>query len=671
MSGKGPTDGNATSLEQRLTNRAEKHLESLDMHKVKELCHEVATCTVSDIVGTVDALIARTFNSGKWHNMIEEAVTDFLRKDFDKVLALSADSYHFRKWEETQHEVRQLREILPKARANWELAAGRDRIQVNAELEPLRKGLQDMQEASSIHTARHREATTRLDSLEALSLQLQTESHQKVGLTEFEQHTSLMKREIHKQSTLLEAHKSEIPDSMKEHVAPVSEDLEGLQRAHEKLSAHCADVANRTESLQQALKVHADLASRFKGMSEVIQEMMEDFSKAQVADRELRQFVNAVAKRVDEGEVAADRMKNVNVRVDECRARVESMGRELRVSVVEGQSALSARIDKIRDEVIPSQDAAFRKEIAEANELSGLREEVASIATLMRGEAAANFKDRKLELWELVDAMCEVAAEMELKGPESAVVAKRLRLQQRLTGVRDLLTENDDGYGSGGGTPSRARRRLKEGNEDVLVPVLSPRAVHAPTSRPASRQSMRPPDILSAQERPVSAAASLGSAGQAGVSAPVATPALQVRPASEQSHTHSEPPPVPPHKDSEPPPVPVAIAITGAPPVDNHLVIVEPSPPTSSAKCAPPPIKVPETASLLPPVGRRNPEFQRSPRASSLVSPLAIRNERDCLLHLSDVRREELKKEREFYGRFSELRNHLGKLRLPECSGQQ
>lgn len=303
------TDG---VLEARLLEKAKTQLSSLDVRGLKEVVHEVATCAISDIVGIVEVLVDRSFKTGKWCSLIESSVTRYLQKDFDKVLALSADAYHFRRWDEVQASLGSLKKDLTQSCDAWEAHESRqvdakaDTVKLGMAVDDLRTRLEaGLKERSATHRAEDqaKEAFARIDSVRDRIEEVH--NHHKINSSV---QLSSMRGELEKIRQ----------DGSHE---PLKEEIRGMHRALEVVGIRCAEVAARSE------KASADVERKFQEYDATTKAGV--LASLRTSERELRR-----------------ELSEHDARLDEAHAHVASVREELLRSATEGDAALGARLEQ-------------------------------------------------------------------------------------------------------------------------------------------------------------------------------------------------------------------------------------------------------------------------------------------------------------------------------------
>lgn len=211
-------------LEARLRRRAHDRLAPMESGTLKEVVREVVSCSVADLVGVIEGLIERVLSTGDFATIIKGTVSSVLQRDIDEMLASSAQTFHFRKWEEVEGQVRDIREVLEASQKSWEEVAGRTATakpsgdtteRLSAELGSVRERLEwALQEFISPQSAEVRGC---LDGLEGRVEEVREE---------------------------LQWYASKQADAVRGEIAPLSQDLKGLKRAVEVLNKQFAKLSS-------------------------------------------------------------------------------------------------------------------------------------------------------------------------------------------------------------------------------------------------------------------------------------------------------------------------------------------------------------------------------------------------------------------------------------------
>jgi len=211
-------------LEARLRRRAHDRLAPMESGTLKEVVREVVTCSVADLVGVIEGLIERVLSTGNFATIIQGTVSSVLQRDIDEMLAGSAQTFHFRRWEEVEGQVRDIREVLEASQKSWEEVAGRTATpkasgdtteRLSAEVGSVRERLEwALQEFMSPQSAEVRGC---LDGLEGRVEEVREE---------------------------LQWYASKQADAVRGEIAPLLQDLKGLKRAVEVLNKQFAKLSS-------------------------------------------------------------------------------------------------------------------------------------------------------------------------------------------------------------------------------------------------------------------------------------------------------------------------------------------------------------------------------------------------------------------------------------------
>jgi len=191
----------------------------------------------------VEAVLARSLADGKWIGKIEGAVLQFLKKDFDKVLALGADAYHFRRWDEMQAEMRDLRRAVGKEQRHDEVSHTRELVgNVREKHNELSSEVQALRERAEL-------ASERLEALEGHGRNTHEcfERQKAVHFKILDEQANELREEVQKETAKFsERFRVEI-ERVEQDIKALHHDRTWLHRQEEALGSRCRELEKRME----------------------------------------------------------------------------------------------------------------------------------------------------------------------------------------------------------------------------------------------------------------------------------------------------------------------------------------------------------------------------------------------------------------------------------------
>lgn len=232
---------------QRMESRASERLAGLFPQHLEEVVGEVVACSVGEIVGTVEALIDRSFQSGKFSGAIEGVVTRFFRRDLQRVLAGSSESFHFQRWDEVESQVRDIREALEAAQKSWE-----------------------DKHAKPVETGSPQAVAMLTKDLGAMRERMELMLQEFVGPQSAEVQGSIegLEGRIEEVREELRWYASRQAEAVRQDLSPLCEDIESNSRALEVLTGRCVDIANRVDAAADSAAEAAAAAERAEKSAE-------------------------------------------------------------------------------------------------------------------------------------------------------------------------------------------------------------------------------------------------------------------------------------------------------------------------------------------------------------------------------------------------------------------
>lgn len=318
----------------------------------------------------VEAALAQSLTDGKWVSKIEGAVLQFLRKDFDKVLALGADAYHFRRWDELQAELRDLRKTGVS-----------DQEQEVSYTRELVGNVRDRHNDLSSEVIALRErlelASERLEALEGHSvhgheaLEWQKAFHFKI----LEEQSNELRDEVLKVT-------AKLGDGFRKDIEALQKDVQGLHhdriwlhRQEEALSSRCRDLEKRLED--SSARTQESHAAAHAAAQEAKGETAEVAKRLNDSHANLTELCTGLRERIVLQEASkADLRKEVQEHVASIQALVavshaqtksqrDAFGEDLRAEQRSSHEAMEARVHGLVGDKIDALDEELKKSHAE------------------------------------------------------------------------------------------------------------------------------------------------------------------------------------------------------------------------------------------------------------------------------------------------------------------
>jgi len=230
-----------------MESRASERLAGLYPQHLEEVVREVVASSVGEIVGTVEALIDRAFQSGKFSGAIEGVVTRFFKRDIQRVLAGSSESFHFQRWDEVESQVRDIREVLEAAKKTWE-----------------EKHVKPVESSSPQAVA------TLSKELGAMRERMELMLQEFIGPQSAEVQGSIegLEGRMEEVREELRWYASRQAEAVRHDLSPLCEDIESNSRALEVLTGRCVDIANRVDAAADSSAEAAAAAERAEKSAE-------------------------------------------------------------------------------------------------------------------------------------------------------------------------------------------------------------------------------------------------------------------------------------------------------------------------------------------------------------------------------------------------------------------
>lgn len=244
-----PVDAPLAERKRGIEIRANHRLAGLYPQHLEEVVREVVACSVGEIVEIIEALIDRSFQSGKFSGSIEGVVTRFFRRDIHRVLASSTESFHFKRWDEVESQVADIREALEATQKKFEESGPRREQPAGATAQSVATLSQEL------GAMRERMEWTLQEFLAPQSAEVQGSIEGLEGRIE----------EVREEARW---YTSRQVDALRRDFLPMTEDIQGNSRALEVLTGRCIDIANRVDQAADSAVEAAAAAKRAERSAE-------------------------------------------------------------------------------------------------------------------------------------------------------------------------------------------------------------------------------------------------------------------------------------------------------------------------------------------------------------------------------------------------------------------
>mmetsp|Transcript_59435 Transcript_59435/g.186289 ORF Transcript_59435/g.186289 Transcript_59435/m.186289 type:complete len:819 (+) Transcript_59435:45-2501(+) len=363
----------------------------------------------------VEGVLSRSLADDKWMGKIEAAVLQFLKKDFNKVLALGADSYHFRRWDELQAEIRELRRAVGKEPQHDEVSHTRQMVgdvreshdKLVTEVTSLRERLQFATERLEVMEGQSKTSHDALDRQKAF--------HFKV----LEEQSNELKEEVKKETAKFAEGFTRDIQRLEQEIQGLHNDRTWLHRQEEALSSRCRDIEKRVdessaltqesnataqaavqEAKGQAEKGLAQLHERVDQSHANLQKLYEDL-REQVAHEAIRtRSFGETAGKVSEVEKEQlrkemrDHVNGFQVMMTDSHVHEKKQRETLREDLKDEQRRIHEALERRLHETLRQKTSAIAEEVDKKNSENKVLHEKLQVAVIRGYEAVeAQFRE--------------------------------------------------------------------------------------------------------------------------------------------------------------------------------------------------------------------------------------------------------------------------------------